>query len=316
MTMYQYTINLPKITALAPENKFGARNESVSEQIDIEGLSHLRIRRLFASDMGKCTDLAIARGWAANPNTWRLLFDIGIVYGIEDEHQLIATAIITVYGRRVGCVSMVLVRQEYEGLGLGRCLMERVIRTSQKFGEEFPLMLFATEPGRHLYAKLGFETRGFLSEFTGSFGCSGSYFSNCRTFRPADLAEVISIDQIAFGAYRGDMLSVLFKKATEVKVIEKDDRIVGYGISWTNGDSLRIGPVVAEGTALAKCLIASLAQEDVNHRISVYSSQTELCSWLATSGLSLDRLPMMILNGPINAPPSSNLYCVAGAALG
>jgi hypothetical protein len=41
-----------------------------------------------------------------------------------------------------------------------------------------------------------------------------------------------------------------------------------------------------------------------------------LCSWLANIGLNLDRLPMMILNGPIDAPPGSNLYCVAGAALG
>jgi GNAT superfamily N-acetyltransferase len=317
MANYQYTINLPKITALAPANKFGARNEPFAEEVNIEGLSHLRIRRLFASDIGKCIDLALARGFAANHNTWKLLFDIGIVYGIEDEHQLIGTAIVTVYGRKIGCVSMVLVREEFEGRGLGGYLMGRIIRESQKFGEEFPLMLFATEPGQPLYVKLGFKTSGFLSEFAGSLGCSGSFFSNCRSFRPSDLAEVISLDQAAFGAYRGDMLSVLLKKATEIKVIQREDRIVGYGISWTNGDCLRIGPIVTESTTLAKCLIASLAQDGVNHKISVYSSQTELFSWLAKSGLSLERLlPMMVLNGPINSPPNSNLYCVAGAALG
>jgi GNAT superfamily N-acetyltransferase len=317
MAMYQYTINLPKITAQAPANKFGARNESFSEEVSVEGLSHLRIRRLFASDIGRCTDLVIARGWAENQNTWKLLFDIGIVYGIEDEHQLIGTAIISVYGRKIGCISMVLVRKDYERRGLGRYLMDRIIRESQKFGEEFPLMLFATELGQPLYVKLGFKTSGYLGEFSGSFGCSDSFLFNCRNFRPSDLADVISLDQAAFGAYRGDMLSVLLKQATEVKVVQLDDRIAGYGISWTNGDLLRIGPVVAESTTLAKCLIASLAQDGANHKISVYSSQPELFSWLAKSGLSLESLlPMMVLNGPINVPPSSNLFCVAGAALG
>ena len=111
------------------------------------------IRRLTIDDLTGCLELAANRDWPREEHKWRLLFDVGEVYGIvEPGAGVVATTIVTRYGGGAA-ISMVLVAARHERKGLGGRLMRHALERSG----DGAVMLYATEFGRPLYERLGFE---------------------------------------------------------------------------------------------------------------------------------------------------------------
>jgi predicted GNAT family acetyltransferase len=85
-----------------------------------------RIRRRTLDNLPDCLALAEDREWLPEEHKWRLLFDVGAVYGLRDEAgDLVGTATLTRYGTQLAAISMVLVAARYGGRGLDRQLMQR-----------------------------------------------------------------------------------------------------------------------------------------------------------------------------------------------
>ncbi|BCJ47350.1 GNAT family N-acetyltransferase [Actinoplanes ianthinogenes] len=60
------------------------------------------VELLTVNDLSQCLALARDRGWPAEDRKWRLLFELGTVFGIRDtDGELIATAILTRYDSRL-----------------------------------------------------------------------------------------------------------------------------------------------------------------------------------------------------------------------
>ena len=126
------------------------------------------IRQLGPDDQGRCVALSIDRGWLPERAKWGLLLAASEVFGIDapDGRGLAGAVVLTRYGTDLASVGMMLVAARYERRGLGRALMEHLLRAA---GDDTTVTLFATSLGRPLYEKLGFVPVRHSAAFVGQF---------------------------------------------------------------------------------------------------------------------------------------------------
>lgn len=214
-----------------------------------------RIQRLTLDELPDCLALAQDREWLPEEHKWRLLFDVGTVYGLRSEAgDLVGTAILTRYGTQLAAISMVLVAARYGGRGLGRRLMHHALAEAG----DATVFLNATEYGRPLYEKLGFVSVGTTYTHVGRFEPSAG-LAGSRPAVPGDLPAILKLDAEVNGADRSHLVERLPGFGEQLRVVERGGAISGYAGMWRNIDNVLVGPVLAETVNDAKRLIADLA---------------------------------------------------------
>jgi GNAT superfamily N-acetyltransferase len=265
--------------------------------VDPATLAALPIRRLTPADLPGCLTLALGRGWGAEDRKWALLLERGEGYGIEGPGgDLIATTILTRYGREAAAVSMVLVASAYARRGLGRRLVTHVLAEAG----DTTAFLCATPQGRPLYEHLGFRPVGSVVTHVGTYrpGPAGER-DRSRPAGPADLPALIGYDTAASGLDRGWLLSRWLTFAEQVRVVERDGAVAGYGATWRNIDTTLVGPLVADDDAAAAALVADLAATVAGpFRLDLDGGRTALSGWAAGHGLAPGRTETLMVHGP------------------
>jgi GNAT superfamily N-acetyltransferase len=248
----------------------------------VSGGDPLPIRRLTLADLPACLALAVSRNWGAEERKWRLLFDVGEVYGMQDESgELVATVVLTRYPPDSGVISMVLVAERLERRGLGTLLMRHVL----DLADRGPIHLYATANGRPLYDRLGFVEIDGMTTRVGSLASAGA--GSSRLAREADLPAILALDAAAFGADRSDLVVRLPAFAEQLRVIEHASVVTGYAGVWRNMETLVVGPVIAADVADAKALIADLAVSEpgTRLRLDIDHRHAGLHAWLEEQGV-------------------------------
>jgi hypothetical protein len=135
---------------------------------------------------------------------------------------------------------------------------------------------------------------------------------------PADRAEVLALDQAAFGASRASSLGAVARLADQVVVAADDRGIVGHGSAWRNLDVLIIGPLVACDDAAALALIQAMAaQADGPVRVDLPAGHAGVSRWLAERGvLPAAPDPLMSYQGQPLPGDRDQLYGLFMQALG
>jgi Acetyltransferase (GNAT) domain len=151
--------------------------------------------------------------------------------------------------------------------GLGRRLMSHAI---ERVGGV--VALTATDYGRPLYTKLGFEALGSSTTYVGELPAAAM---RTRPATAADMGAIIERDAAAFGADRTRLLARLPGFA-RLRVAAH-----GYGAAWSNGGLTVIGPVVADDVDTARSLITDLAAGHTPIRLDIATHQPELATWAA-----------------------------------
>ena len=258
------------------------------------------MRRLGPDDLPRCVALAVDREWSPEEAKWSLLLAASEVFGVDapDGRGLAGAVVLTRWAADYAAVGMMLVAARYERRGLGRALLEHLLRAA---GEDATVTLFATDMGRPLYEKLGFKPVRRSVSFIGQFRPTASDNSKkrgapslaggVRVATEADLPDILALDRAAFGADRGQFLTRLPAIADQIAVFEADGRagqgIVGYTAAWRNNpDSTVIGPLVAPDGETAKRLIAALATgARTPVRLDLDPDRPELPGWAHAHGL-------------------------------
>ena len=129
------------------------------------------IRRLEPGDLRRCVALSVDRGWLPERSKWSLLLAASETFGVDapDGRGLAGAVVLTRWGPDLASVGMMLVAARYGRRGLGRALMEHVI--AEAGGAT--VTLFATDMGRPLYEKLGFQPVRRNVSFVGAFRPAG-----------------------------------------------------------------------------------------------------------------------------------------------
>jgi GNAT superfamily N-acetyltransferase len=285
------------------------------------------IRQLGPDDVKKCVALSVDRGWSPERAKWSLLLAASEVFGVDapDGRGLAGAVVLTRWGADYASAGMMLVAARYGRRGLGRALMEHLLRAA---GDDATVTLFATDMGRPLYEKLGFEAvrrnvsfrgqfrassasgnskkRGALASRTGSAqaaspGSPAGRPGGVRVATEADLPAILSLDRAAFGADRGAILTRLPAFADRIAVLDADGQagqagqagqtaglgIVGYAATWRSEPaSTVIGPLVApDGEAAGRLITELAAHTRTPIRLDLDPDRPELPGWAHAHGL-------------------------------
>lgn len=259
--------------------------EAAPEAIETEA-ANAEVRQLSEPDLARCSALSVSLDLGAQEHMWRLLFDIGEVYGIEDEHgELIAACVLTRYGARFATVSAVLVAAGHEGRGYEARVMRHILEQAKSS----TLVLHATPESRTSYESLGFHRFGAVEEHVGVFDPTGLQPGRSQEATPEDLLQLARLDHEVYGVHRTALLKRLPSFAERVRVLRDEEGLItGYGALWRDADTVTIGPVLAPDLAGARDLITDLA-DGVEGPISLELDHEgdDLSAWASGHGLKL-----------------------------
>ncbi|SFW43665.1 GNAT family N-acetyltransferase [Amycolatopsis australiensis] len=201
----------------------------------------MEIRTLTAADLPACSGLAESRSWPREPPKWRLLHDVGQVFGVDapDGDGLAATAALVAFGS-VASISMVLVAPRYERRGLGRAITAHAVSAA---GDRV-VWLHASTSGRPLYESMGFVADGGCQGHAGTFADDGGPGAEPGS-------GVFELDRRAHGVDRRPLLERLGTPF----VVDG-----GFAFGTDIGHVTVIGPVVAHSEDAAKALIRGVAR--------------------------------------------------------
>jgi len=269
------------------------------------------IRPLGPGDLRDCVALSVDRGWWPETGKWALLLDESEAYGVDapDGRGLAGTVALTRWGGNRAGLGMMLVAARYGGAGLGRRLMEHALRVA---GEDTAVSLFATDSGRPLYEKLGFQPIRKSVAFRGRFhvtenGRKGRALAeeaglpgNVRVATEADLPEILTLDRAKYGADRERMLTRLPAFAHRIVVFEGAEGIAGYAAGWRTEAFLIIGPLVAPDGPAARQLVTELAADSpVAIRLDLDPDRPELPAWARSHGLLATERTVVMTRGDL-----------------
>jgi len=206
------------------------------------------LRRLAATEAAAALELSNEAGWNQNENDWRRLFHLSPegCLAIEVAGEVVATATIVAYERRLAWIGMVLTRKAYRGRGFAKRMMNEVLRLADVAGIE-TVKLDATDEGKPLYEKLGFRSEQAVERWE----CEKVAVAPVADPPTCFAAAVFSFDQFAFGANRSILLQSLAKSNPPVSLDK------AYALARSGRVSEYLGPSIAESVETARRVITS-----------------------------------------------------------
>jgi predicted N-acetyltransferase YhbS len=156
-------------------------------------------------------------------------------------------------------IGLMAVQPEFQGRGIGRLLMERLLGWLDQRGR--PSLLDASEMGYPLYKNLGFVEIDLSSVYIQQQPVEfEAPVTPVYRLQPADLDELVAFDTPLFGAERRKVLNVLLRDYPGGTVATRDEagRISGYFIHRER----RLSPWMAGNPAAAERLLQEALRLD------------------------------------------------------
>ncbi len=164
------------------------------------------VRIIQESDIPAAMCLKEAAHWNQTETDWRNVMRLAPegCFGIEADGLLAASATATRFGGELAWIGMVLTHPAYRGRGFARRLMEHALEYLAACGTGW-IKLDATDMGRPLYGRLGFEDESPIERWAREPGHEGPA-GGAAEFHLEDWS---ALDREAFGADRSALLAQL-----------------------------------------------------------------------------------------------------------
>ena len=221
-------------------------------------------------------------GWPHRMDDWQtaLALSTGLAAVSGQGNRVVGTALMTPYRDDSATINMVIVEEASRGRGLGRKLMDAALALAGNRA----LRLVATDDGVPLYERLGFEKAGAIAQHQG-FVRSVAVPASVRPARPADIADIVELDRIAYGADRASLMSHIATIGS-FAVLDRAGGLAGFSALRPFGRGEVIGPVAARDADDAKALIAHFLAPRAGAFVRLDTdAATGLGPWLAEQGL-------------------------------
>ncbi|MDA2449977.1 GNAT family N-acetyltransferase [Bacillus cereus] len=281
----------------------------------------IRVERLREEKTGNIVSLSSYIGWDYNREEIETIFNAGIVYGVWNEREeLIASAAIILYGEKLASIGMVIVHPDYKGRGIGKIITEACVKS---VSAHTPIMLIATDEGKPLYEKLGFRAVSYVSKYIcNSYNAKDYCVRNedyVMNYEEGDLEKIIKIDEYAFGTNRKEFLKKRIMQSEQCIVVrDKEQNVLGYGLSIQTPENKIIGPVVAKNDEMAMRIVHDLAREHHGKlRMDVPEGKNGFMKELEITGFQKVNTPsIMMKNSDKLLKRSNELYSIAAQVFG
>ena len=268
----------------------------------------MSIRTLTADDLERCLDLAELVDWPREERKWRMLLGVGQAVGIErDGGALLAGGVVVLFKDALAVIGMMMVDPAQGRRGLGGRILEALLERANGI----PAMLYATEEGRRLYERSGFETSDEVVTYDGRLSAIPPLERSIWRVGVEALDDLGAYDSAIMGADRRSLLAPWLENNVKCVVAYGDEAaITGYAMVWKNEDLCHVGPVLADDDAIARALIAAgLEESHLSYRIDIPRGKPEIAQWVQDLGLSAGRMaPLMVRDGAYPDGHSAKLY--------
>jgi ribosomal protein S18 acetylase RimI-like enzyme len=173
----------------------------------------------------------------------------------DADGAIVGTGVATLNGT-VGWIGTIWVDPDWRRRGLGLALTQATVDAAETAGCR-TLVLVATEGGRPMYERLGFEvhTSYRIVEAPGlapgsvAPGSDDGPAPRIRPFRPTDLEAVAALDTSATGEDRSHLLAA-FADADSTRCLERDGALAGFVVRAPWGGGATIAPRLADARAI------------------------------------------------------------------
>lgn len=273
-------------------------------------------------DVPGLIELSASVGWDYDEYEIGTVLSSGKIFGHKNaEGKIVSSAAIISYDTSLASIGMVIVNNDFRGMGLGKEATKKCIESVSK---DTTIMLIATEEGKPLYEKMGFHTVDSVHKYICENYITISKPMNnsaviMEDFSGVDMNEILKLDENAFGDRRSRFLMNRIKQSEKCLVVKDNNgTIVGYGLSILGPVNLLLGPIVAPDLQTASLLIDKLSSKHHGKlRIDVPSGNEEFMLLLEKSGfVKVSQPPIMVLNS-VNMPPrNKTLFGIAAQIFG
>lgn len=246
------------------------------------------IRAFARSDIPDALSLSSRLGWPQTLRDWHWLGAWSQGFVASYGNTIVGTALYWDYTVSIGSIGAVMVDAKMQGMGIGRRLMDACIQALP--GRS--IILHATEAGRPLYERLGFESGGLLVQHQGSVSANEEINAICFQADIVPLTgehfeRVIGLAESASGLRRNGFFSSLLERSAGA-VLLRTGEVTGFSLFRPYGAGWVIGPVVAPDAAGGRALIAHWIRLSAGREIRLdLTAQvgSDLASFLSRAGM-------------------------------
>jgi GNAT superfamily N-acetyltransferase len=266
--------------------------------------------------------LSIEADWNQNTADWRFMLEAGHGFGCRGaDGRWEASSLVLPLGAKLAWISMVLVAKSRRRAGLGTTLLKHCIEKVRRAGAVAGLD--ATEQGRSLYLTLGFHDLYRISRWhldTTAEVVAPPSGTSVRPLASADLPSVMGYDQPRSAMERPAILAHLAARQPGLAWLAENasGELVGFVLGREGRMASSIGPVVADGEAIALALMARAAGAVPGPFIlDVPEVHGEIRGWLERQDAVSPRAYMrMTLGEARGLDDPCRLFALAGPELG
>jgi len=246
--------------------------------------------------------------WNQTEADWRFFLSKGMVFGVRDREQLVATAALLPYSSGNAWISMVLVTANWRRRGLATRLVDACLDAATKFG--LTSWLDATPAGAGVYGPLGFTPSLQLRRLRLA---APTKVKTPQALSTPGIEDFISRDVNAMGFDRSALLRE-FSARPGSRI-----RSIGHAMAFVrDGRTARhIGPLLADDPADALTLVDAITQSESGPLLlDVVSSQDQFLTGLTAAGWTIERPFQRMRFGRATTPPEVLPFAVAGPEFG
>jgi GNAT superfamily N-acetyltransferase len=266
-----------------------------------------RVIKLRVEDAAAGLFLSTEAHWNQTEEDWRVFLHEGVVFGICDGAQLVATAALLPYPGNNAWISMVLVTASHRRRGLATRLVDACLDTARKNG--LTSWLDATPDGAAVYGPLGFTPTLQLRRL--KLVKSGQ--AAARPSSSATLDALCARDLRATGFDRSALLSA-FAGRPGSRIVSANGALALVRDGRT---ARHIGPLFADDAAAALALVDAIARSESGPLLlDAVASQAAFPEGLTASGWTVERPFQRMRFGPAAAAGEDMPFAVAGPEFG
>lgn len=265
-----------------------------------------RVIQLAPVDAAAGLRLSTEAQWNQTEEDWCIFLRDGVVYGIRDRAQLVATAALLPYSGNNAWISMVLVTPSHRRRGLATRLVDACLETARRRG--LTSWLDATPAGAAVYGPLGFTPTLQLRRLR-----LAQASAIAPTPAAATLEALCARDRRATGFDRTALLAAFGHRAGS-RIVAANGAIALVRDGRT---ARHIGPLFADDPAVALSLVTAIARSESGPvLIDAVASQSAFLEGLTASGWTIERPFQRMRFGPVTAPAVELPFAVAGPEFG
>jgi GNAT superfamily N-acetyltransferase len=269
---------------------------------------HIAIVELGVEDAPAGLLLSTEAHWNQNEADWRFFLSKGIVFGVRDGRQLVATAALLPYSSGNAWISMVLVTASWRRRGVATRLIDACVDAARKRG--LTTWLDATPDGATVYGPLGFTPTLQLRRLR---LVTPTKPSSTAPLSTSSLDALIARDTSAMGFDRSPLLTEFSSRL--------GSRIVSNGDAMAlvrDGRSARhVGPILADRADQALALVDAIVQSETGPwLIDAVHGRDDFLGGLTDIGWIIERPFQRMRFGPAVTQGDELPFAVAGPEFG